>query len=189
MPSRIGVSFLALALCGCLGGERVKLDYQPPPASSGAALQPIGLRVSDERQIVKRFDEEAWYLGEAPGADGKDLSNHQLIPLAHQIRNDLVDELEALGYDDVDDKEVRKLSLYVREWHVDADTRKLRYRVEVDLLERDEGRKLAQSVVQGEKPIGGGDEKAMKREVKAAYAAVVRSLVRDNPTVMAALKR
>jgi hypothetical protein len=188
IPKHLAWLCIALTLCGCIGGERVKLDHQSPAPSTGAPLRPIGLSVSDEREVVKRFDKDEWYLGEAPGSDGKDLSNHQLIPLAHQIRNDLVDELASLGYDDVTDKNVRKLVLVVREWHLDAETRRMRYRIEVEVLEHHEGHKLAQTTVQGDKLIGGDDEKAMKSQVRAAYAAIVPTLVRDNPTVLAALR-
>ncbi len=179
---------MALALCGCIGGERVKLEHDSPQPSTAAALKPIALSVAEKREVVTSREKDEWYLGEAPGSD-KDLSNSQLIPLAHQIRKDLVDELAALGYDVVSEKDVRKLTIEVREWHVDAQTRTLTYRLMLAVLEHDEGPELAQSTVQGVEPITAADEKSMKADVKQAYVHVVRKLVRDNPAVLAALAR
>ena len=178
---------MAGALCACIGGERVKLDAHSPSPQKGAPLRPIALAVSDERESVQHGGKDEWYLGEAAGPGEKDLSNHQLIPLAHQIRNDLVDELASLGYKDAIRDDVRKLKVGVREWHVDGDARQLRYRIELAVLERDDGPPAAMSTVQGDKALGGADDKALKAGLKRAYAEIVRSLVRENPAVLAAL--
>jgi hypothetical protein len=189
MRRRIFMLGMVAVLYGCIGGERVKLDAHSPSPQKDAAMRPIALAVSDERESVQHGGKEQWYLGEAAGPHEKDLSNHQLIPLAHQIRNDLVDELEAVGFEDAIRDDVRKLKVGVREWYVDGDARRLRYRIDLAVLERDDAAPAATSVVQGEKALGGADDKAMKAGLKRAYAEIVRSLVRENPTVLDALRR
>jgi len=181
--------WLALALCGCLGGERVKLDAKSPPAPKSASLQPVAISVSDDREEVKSGEQKEWHLGEAPGGHGKELSNHQLVPLHAQLRDDLSDELKSLGFDVVSENKVRRLEVSIREWRFDAATRVLRYRIEGEVRERDDGAVLAQSMLGDDVVIGGGNDKATKNELKSVYVTVVHRVVRENPTVLSALQR
>jgi len=178
----------ALTLCGCVGGERIALDAKSPAPPQDLPLKPVALAVSDDRDEVKRFEKKEWFLGEAPSGD-KDLSNRQLVPLHTQVRNDLADELKSLGFDVVSENDVPKVAVSLRDWYFDADTRKLRYRVEAKVLQNADGQTLAQSMLQEDEPIGGADEKAAKAELKRAYEAMIHRLVRENPTVLAALRR
>jgi hypothetical protein len=188
MPSRSLVLWLCLALCACVGGERVKLDAKSPAPPKSAPMKPVAISVSDDREEVKRGDKKEWYLGEAPSGD-KELSNHQLVPLHAQLRDDLSDELKSLGFDVVSENKVRKLEVSIREWRYDADASVLRYRVEARVLERDDGAVLAQSMLGENVAIGETDEKKTKAALKAAYVAVVRKIIRENATILSALQR
>jgi hypothetical protein len=180
---------VALALGGCVGGERIRLDAKSPPAPKHSPERQVAVSVSDDREEVKRGDKKEWYLGEAPGNRGKDLSNHQLVPLHAQLRDDLRDELKSLGFDVALESTVRKVGVSIREWHFDARTRTLRYRVEVEVFERSDGARLVQSMLADQQAIGGATDDATKTELKRAYVGVVHSLVRDNAMVLEALRR
>ncbi len=178
----------ALTLCGCVGGERIALDAKSPPAPKDMPLKPAAIAVSDDREEVKNGGKKEWFLGEAPSG-GKELSTRQLVPLHTQIRGDLAGELKSLGFDVVSENDVPKLTVSVREWYFDADTRKLRYRIEAKVLQHDDGPMLAQSMLKEDESIGGADDRATKQDLKRAYQAMIRSIVRDNATVLAALQR
>ena len=188
MPLRTLLLAAVLSLCGCVGGERIALDAKSPPPSKDSPLKPAALAVSDDRDEVKRFEKKEWFLGDAPAGD-RDLSNRQLVPLHSQMRGDLADELKSLGFDVVAENDVPKLTISVRDWYFDATTRKLRYRIEAKVLQSADGKMLAESMLQEDEPIGGADDKSTKADLNRAYGAMIHRLVRENPTVLAALRR
>ena len=98
-------------------------------------------------------------------------------------------ELKSLGFDVVSEDDVPKVTVSLRDWYFDADTRKLRYRIEARVLQSADGRMLAQSMLEEDEPIGGADPKAATAELKHAYQAMIHRVVRENPTVLAALRR
>jgi hypothetical protein len=186
MPRLLLVLCMTSALLGCIGGDAVRLEHDPPVIAEDAVLAPIGLAVEDKREVVTRLQKESWYLGRT-GDD--DLVNFHNIPLAHQIRNDLVKELKSLGYDDVGDKEVRRIEIQVWDWTIDsARKRTLRYDLKVKVLDRVDGRVLTEVDLRDETPMAGDDGNAIQASLNAVYAAVIRKLVRENTKVMAALK-
>jgi uncharacterized lipoprotein YajG len=189
MPLRsFALIWVALALCGCFG-NRVWLSVKSPSPPKHAVLGPVAVSVSDDREEVVRGDKKSWYLGDSVDGRGRELSNHQLVPLNSQLRDDLSRELKSLGFNVVSDDKVRKLEVSIREWRYDDESRTQRYRIDVKVRDRDDGAVLAQSMLERNQAIGEIRESAAKTAIQLVYVDVVHGIVRDNPTVLAALQR
>ena len=180
-------------LSGCVAGQSIKLSYTPDPAVNSPATEPVTLVVRDQREYVTNRDKDPWYLGHYRAGFGNtwDVANYGKAPLEDQFRSDLHRELQTLGFTG-DAASQNTLTISIREWNFDAATNgRLWYEIRVAVTDRS-GRVTAESTIKDQRIIRGsamtGAKSAMEREVPEIYRDVIRALVRNNATVLAALR-
>ena len=193
MKTKLALLALTVALAGCVAGQNIKLHYEPAPGAAAGPSVPVTLRVIEQRDYVTRGDKSPAYLGHYRAGFGNtwDVINRDKVPLADQMRDDLRAELASLGCSDAAGGKV--LTVTIHEWNFDAWVNgKIWFDVEASLAGAD-GTPLASSHAKEERPITGsfwsGGKGAMEKNVPEVYGEVLRKLVREDPAMMAALRR
>ena len=176
----------ALALAGC--SQTMKLSYESPPvAPSTAELKPVGIAVVDKRRYVEYGDKDPWYLGtRSRGDDTRDLNIRNKLPLAHELRKDVIGDLAALGFKVSGDADIRQLTVEIHDWRVQiADAARLTYDLRLEVTDG-RGTTVLDTRLKEDARI---EVANLEPEVNAAYVKLVRRILRDNGEVRAAISR
>jgi CheY-like chemotaxis protein len=143
---------------------------------------------------VKSGDKPPYFIGLYRGGFGNpfDVTTKDKQPLAGLLQRDLAKELQALGYTVVAQADAaRTLDVAILDWKFDAMLNgKFWYVLDVRVLGRD-GQQLVRNTVQDSQYIEGsfwtGAKSAVEAKMPELYAGAIRRLVRENPSVSAAL--
>ena len=191
------VSFLAmtLGLTGCVAGQNIKLHYEPVTSNNFVSKQLVNIIVSDQREFVTSGNKSPWYIGHYRAGFGNtwDVVNYGKVPLADQMKKDIQSELLSLGFQsDPQNISSKTVSVFVKNWNFDAMANgELWYDITV-VVSDSKGAALASVNLSEKKYIDGsfwtGAKGAMQKEVPKIYSDLIRSMIRDNPVVLAALK-
>jgi hypothetical protein len=180
-------------LSACVAGQSIKLAYAPPAPTAASNSSAVTVLVVDQRNYVTSGDKKPFYLGHYRGGFGNtfDVTNYQKVPLADQMKSDLGGELSSLGFASAAGG--KQLKVIITEWNFDTMVNgKVWYAVTVSVADAS-GTVLAQSTVKDQKTVDGnlltGAKGAMEDEVPQIYAQMIRATVRENPSILAALKR
>jgi hypothetical protein len=198
MTTRKFVAVAALSACavllgGCVVGHSVAPPYD---VASGAAATgaPVALNVHDERPYVKNGEKPPFFIGQYRGGFGNpwNVSTDGDQPVASLLQRDLAKELQSLGHPVVAPSAgVRVLDVAIDDYQFDGyQNAKFWYLFNVRVIGPD-GKVIAQSAVQDKQVIQGtvwgGAKGGVERDLPGLYAAAIRKLVRDNPTISSAL--
>jgi uncharacterized lipoprotein YajG len=183
----------ATLLGGCVVGQSLPASYEAGPAvaATGSA---VAVNVHDQRPYVTSGDKPPYFIGKYRGGFGNpwDVTTQDKQPLATLLQRDLAKELQSLGHPVVaPDGATRVLDVAVNDWNFDGMVDgKFWYVLDARVLGRDKA-VLAQSIVKDTQFIEGsvwtGAKGAFEAKMPEFYAGAIRKLVRDNPTISAAL--
>jgi hypothetical protein len=183
----------ATLLGGCVVGQSLPASYEAGPAvaATGSA---VAVKVHDERPYVTSVDKPPYFIGKYRGGFGNpwDVTTQDKQPLATLLQRDLAKELQSLGHSVVaPDGAARLLDVAVKDWNFDGMLDgKFWYELDARVLGRD-GAVLAQSTVKDTQFIEGsfwtGAKSGFEAKMPELYAGAIRKLVRDNPTISAAI--
>jgi len=198
MPSRFLTSIAVTMLSGCVVGNignKLELGYVPDSADqTGLASKTFNLTVTDARPYVTHGKKYPYYLGIYRGGYGNpfDVYLKGKVALSDQMKGDFRSEFQALGMVETAEGSSKKLLVRIRDWNFDAGI-DARFWYDVELTVADaEGKQLAVSRVKDEKIIKGnvlaGPQPAMKEAMPAYYGDVIRKLVREDASILSALR-
>jgi hypothetical protein len=198
MAIRKFVTLAALSTCvvllgGCVVGQTVSPTYEAGPQGAATGT-PVALNVRDERPYVKNGEKPAYFIGQYRGGFGNpwNVSTEGDQPVASLLQRDLAKELESLGHPVVAQSPgVRVLDVAIDEYQFDGyQNAKFWYLFNVRVIGPD-GKVMAESLVQDKQVIQGtfweGAKGGVEKQLPGLYAGAIRKLVRDNPTISAAL--
>jgi hypothetical protein len=189
---------LAVALGGCVVGQSLPTAYTPPAATqTGTADQrsSVQVEVTDDRAYVKSGDKPPHFIGKYRAGFGNpwNVYTENDEPLASILLRDLSAELAALGYDVRSSAPAdRQLAISIVDWNFDGyQNGRMWYELRATVRDAT-GNVVATDTVRDETKIKGtfwmGAKGGFEREMPKLYAAAVARLVRDNPTISAALR-
>ena len=187
------LSTCAVLLGGCVVGQSVSPTYDVGPGATATGT-PVALNVRDERPYVKSGEKPPFFIGQYRGGFGNpwNVSTEGDQPIASLLQRDLGKELQALGHPVVAQSAgVRVLDVAIDEYQFDGyQNAKFWYLFNVRVIGPD-GKVMAQSAVQDKQVIQGtfweGAKGGVEKKLPELYAGAIRKLVRDNPTISAAL--
>jgi len=186
---------MVASLTGCVVGQSLKTNYQPAAASKVAAGGPVVIDVADNRPYVKSGEKSPYYVGKYRSGFGIpwDVTTQDKEPLADVLKRDLGKEVEALGFNVAEPASAaRKISVSVEEWNFDGyQNGKFWYALDVNVTDAN-GKVLATSQLKDNKGITGnlwtGAKGGFERDMPKLHAEILRKLVRENRTVLDALR-
>lgn len=194
MRSTVSALVAAVLLGGCAAAHELSLQYEPPTTRHLSSPPTVSLQVDDQRAFVASGEKTPSYVGHLRGGLGNtwNVTTADEVPLALQVRNDLLRELGSMGIHETPSGSDKAIVVAIREWNFDTglDSR-LWYDLGIEV--RSGGEVLVSSSVKDERVIKGsvssGPMAGIDREIPAIYADVIQGLVRNNPGVIAALRR
>lgn len=181
-------------LSGCVVGQSLPASYEATPATTPATGAAVAVTVHDERAYVKSGDKPPYYIGKYRGGFGNpfDVTTQDKQPLASLLERDVTKELQALGYGVVPRPGApRVLDVAIVDWNFDGMMDgKFWYDLQARVLGAD-GTQLATSEIKDSQVIEGsvwtGAKAGFEAKMPELYAGAIRKLVRENPTIAAAL--
>ena len=185
----------AAVLSGCASDWGIPLAYTPDPQEfPGLAAKTFSVLVTDERSYVVNHDKQPSYLGKYKGLVGDtwDAATDDNVPLADHMRNDLRRELQALRLIEDTTAPLKQIKVRILDWNFSAG-KSARYWYNVEILVADsKGRQLALSVLKDDKVVKGtlveGAKWSLEQDVPTLYSELMRKLVRENPSILEALR-
>lgn len=186
---------ITLSLTGCVAGQNIRLHYEPAASDNVVSKQTVNVVVSDQREFVTSGNKTPWYIGHYRAGFGNtwDVVNYGKVPLADQMKKDIQSELLSLGFHGNSQNIPSKtVSVSVKNWNFDAMANgELWYDITIVVIDSN-GAALASTNLSDKKYIDGnfwtGAKGAMENVVPKIYADLIKSMIRDNPVVLAALK-
>jgi len=189
----------AVVASGCVAGQSLETAYEAPapgpaPAATAAGAGSVLIAVTDDRAFVKSGEKPPSYLGKYRAGFGNpwDVKTENEQPLADLLARDLAIDVAALGFRVASAAPAdRKLTVSIRDWNFDGyQNGRLWYDLGVAVADA-AGAELATGQVRDEKEIKGtfmmGARGGFERDMPKIYQEVIRSAVRDNPEILAAL--
>jgi uncharacterized lipoprotein YajG len=180
------------ALTGCVAGQSLPTTYEATPTAVPVAGATVAVQVHDERPYVKSGDKPAYYVGKYRAGFGNpwDVTTQDKAPLADNLQRDIGKDLQSLGYG-VAPNGTRTLDIAIVEWNFDGyQNGKFWYELLARVLDAD-GKVLASSSVKDTQGITGtfwqGAKGGFEQDMPKLYASAIRKVVRENPTISAAL--
>jgi len=195
----LGLVFAAVFACslltGCAAGQKIMLKYTPEASSKVGNSQKISVSVQDQRPFVKDKTKSPTYLGHFRSNAGIPwaVSNAGNMTLAGQFEEDLISELNALGFSAVTSGAAKTLKVEIIDYNFDAyNNGKFWYKLNVLVLDSS-GATLVQTSLKETKIIAGcsgwiDQFAAFKEEMPKLHAQIIRKIVRDNEKVLSALR-
>jgi len=183
-----------LVLAGCVAGQSLQTEYEPPAAVAEATGLAVSLTVTDDRPYVKSGEKAPYYIGRYRAGFGNpwDVSTANEEALVSIVRRDIAEELVALGHP-LKDAAVadRGLAVSIRDWNFDGYQNGNFWYDLLVTVRSQTGDVLVNSVVKDKIGITGtlweGAKGGFERDMPKLYPQVIRKLVRENAEVSAAL--
>ena len=178
-------------LTGCAWGH-LKFDHTPGEQQQEPTGHSVFVAVDDKRPYVINGDKEDYYIGHYRGGFGNvlDVTTFEETPLKEQIRTDLVEELESMGFASSDSG--KKLSISIMEWNFDAYSNgRFWYEFKIDVLDIN-GDVIASDILEEEIVVDGsiliGPVPAFKKAMPEHYNNIIDKMVRSNGDILEALR-
>jgi hypothetical protein len=183
-----------LVLAGCVAGQSLQTEYEPPAAVAPMTGLAVSLTVTDDRPYVKSGEKAPYYVGRYRAGFGNpwDVSTANEEALVSIVRRDIAEELVALGHP-LKDAAVadRGLAVSIRDWNFDGYQNGNFWYDLLVTVRSPTGDVLVNSVVKDKIGITGtlweGAKGGFERDMPKLYPQVIRKLVRENAEVSAAL--
>jgi hypothetical protein len=104
------------------------------------------------------------------------------------MQQDLMEELDALGFRTDADSPSRSLLVAIQDFNFDLYIIKGRFWYELDVAVFDQNtQRLASSEVSGQTSLQRGDYEAKRTEIPQLYRMILKAIVRENDEIMSAL--
>jgi hypothetical protein len=182
----------AFMLEGCVAGQSIALPYEAEKVESQQSIS-VAVDVEDRRPFILDGHKDPNYIGHYRAGFGNpwDVTTESKKALADILQEDLVQELDALGFSSGAASASRSLLIEIQDFNFNAYVNgEFWYKLNVVVF--DENREqLASSKLGNNVVIEGsawsGPKKAMEKEVPAFYALMVKAIIRKNDEVMSAL--
>jgi hypothetical protein len=198
MPNFIRTLTLVLSplvLAGCVAGQSLQTEYEPPAAVAETTGLAVSLTVTDDRPYVKSGEKAPYYVGRYRAGFGNpwDVSTANEEALVSIVRRDIAEELVALGHP-LKDAAVadRGLAVSIRDWNFDGYQNGNFWYDLLVTVRSPAGDVLVNSVVKDKIGITGtlweGAKGGFERDMPKLYPQIIRNLVRENAEVSAALR-
>jgi len=118
------------------------------------------------------------------------VTTYQKVPLKDKIKNDLVEELQNLGF--ITSDEGSSLAVTLLDWNFDVyNNGRFWYEIRVDVIDR-AGKRVASNTLKEKIVIRGsvltGGKAAFEREMPRHYDGIIDKIVRSNKVILEALK-
>jgi uncharacterized lipoprotein YajG len=183
--------FLAAAVGGLEGcvSRTVDLTYEAKSAASRPNVT-VAVEVEDRRPFILDGDKDPDYLGHerSPAAIPFDVTTKSGLALADTMQQDLMEELDALGFRTDADSPSRSLLVAIQDFNFDLYIIKGRFWYELDVAVFDQNtQRLASSEVSGQTSLQRGDYEAKRTEIPQLYRMILKAIVRENDEIMSAL--
>ena len=182
----------AIMLGGCVAGQSIALPYEAEKVGYEQSIG-VALDVKDRRPFVLDGKKSANYIGHYRAGFGNpwDVTTKSGKALADIIQEDLVQELDALGFSTGDASSNRSLRIEILDFNFNAYVNgEFWYEVDVAVLDEDQ-EQLASSKLENNVTVEGsawtGPKKAMEKEVPLFYALMIKAIIRENVEIMNAL--
>ena len=185
-------TLLLVAVVGTLEGcisPTVDLTYEAKRAASRPNVA-VAVEVEDRRPFILDGDKDPDYLGHerSPAAIPFDVTTKSGLALADTMQQDLMEELDALGFTTDADSPTRLLLVAIQNFNFDVHMFFGRFWYELDVAVFDQNtQKLASSEVSGQTPLQRGVYGAKRTEVPQLYRRILKAIVRENDEIMSAL--
>jgi len=186
-------------LCGCLvlvscfaSMTSVRLNYSPGIYDKPKESKPIKVLVSDQRSYVINGKEPSDFIGHVRGGVGNPwgYTTQGKIPLAQQIKEDLTEDLAAIGFVNDPSRAKNSLNVVINDFNFDG-YKDSKFWYEITLIvENGQNQLLAQQTLKDEQIIIGtlrGAHYAIQKQLPKLYNQIIRKLVRENPGILQAL--
>lgn len=193
---RCGLFLWGLAvLSGCVAGQSIRMTYVPLSQPVESLNIAVSVQVNDDRPFVVNGDKTSSYLGHYRAGLGNtwDVNTQNKEPLASMIQRDLGAELQSLGFTvGPQASAARMIKVSIVDWNFDTYINgKFWYDCRVMVLDGT-GRQLSGQQLRDTVVIEGniwvGAKYAFEREMPNVYRSILRKMVREAPTTLAALK-
>jgi hypothetical protein len=182
-------------LSGCVAGQNIRMTYEPSPETAAAQDVAVSVQVSDDRPFVTSGNKPPSYIGHYRGGFGNtwDVNTLGMEPLAEMIQRDLGEDLQSMGFTLVPPEDsMRVVKVSIADWNFDTYINgKFWYDIRVRALDG-AGKQLSEIRLQDTAVIEGsfwvGAKYAFEREMPILYRSIIRKMIREAPSMMAALK-
>ena len=181
-----------MLLEGCVAGQSIELPYRAEAVGSEQGVGVV-VEVEDHRPFILDGDKEPDYIGHYRAGFGNpwDVTTESGDSLADIMRQDLIEELEALGFGTGAASPDRSLTVAIKDWNFNAYVNgSFWYKLDVAVADAT-GEQLALSVVEDEVSIEGsvwtGAKGAMEEEIPRLYGLMLKAIIRENDEIMGAL--
>ena len=182
----------AIMLEGCVAGQSIALPYEAEKIGTQQAIGVV-VDVEDRRPFVLEGSKDPNYIGHYRAGFGNpwDVTTESKKALADILQEDLVQELDALGFSSGAASPNRSLLIEIQDFNFNAYANG-EFWYELDVAVFDENREqLASSNLVDNVIIEGsawsGPKKAMEKEIPLLYALMLKAIIRENDEVMNAL--
>lgn len=181
-----------IMLEGCVAGQSIALPYEAEKVDSQQSVGVV-VDVEDRRPFVLDGEKDPNYIGHYRAGFGNpwDVTTESKKALADILQEDLVQELDALGFRSGAASASRSLLIEIQDFNFNAYVNgEFWYKLNVAVF--DENREqLASSELEDNVVIEGsawsGAKKAMEKEIPEFYALMLKAIIRENDEVMNAL--
>lgn len=181
---------VATPLQGCIS-RTIRLTYEPSEIATGPNVA-VHVEVEDRRTFVVDGDRDPAYLGLWRGGYGVpfDVTTESERSLADLIQQDLVRELDALGFRTDADPPAPLLLVAIQQWKFDE---YWGFWCEMDVAvfdangERAASWEFRRKTALYERSWGGSAESAWGHQLRGLYGDSLKAIVRENPEIMSAL--
>ena len=182
----------AITLQGCVAGQSIALPYEAQKIGNQHSIGVV-VEVEDRRPFILDGDKKPNYIGHYRAGFGNpwDVKTESDRALAEIMQEDIVEELDALGFLSGAVSPNRSLLIEIQDFNFNSYTNG-EFWYELDVTVFDENRdQLASSNLKDRTVIDGsawaGAKKAMEEEIPKLYALMLNAIIRDSDKIMTAL--
>jgi len=182
----------AIMLGGCVAGQSIALSYEAEKVGHQQAIG-VAVDVEDHRPFVREGTKDPNYIGHYRAGFGNpwDVTTESDKALADVMQEDLVQELDALGFGSGAASPNRSLLVEIQDFNFNAYVNgEFWYELNVTVFDENRGQ-LASSQLEDRVVIEGsfwtGPKQAMEKEIPKLYALMLKAIIRENQEIMNAL--
>ena len=188
---------LVVMTSGCAVRQQINQEYAAPggATSVNAAFFPVSVLVTDDRPYVVSGDKEDCYIGIYKAGFGipYDVRTNGEKPLAGELKRDLETDLRGVGFAVSDSGPERIIAVSIQDYNFNCYINCRVWNTLHVQIKDGSGKVLRSKVVSAERVVEGsamwGPKAAMERELPKIYAQMIQNIVRNDPEVMAVLRR
>lgn len=180
-------------LTGCVVKQKVDVSYAPEKSVNESQFSKVDLMVLDKRHFVVNGQKDSSFIGLYRSGFGipYDVNTEGNIPLAKVVSKSIDMELDALGFTKKDASK-KTLNIAIKKWRFEGyQNTDFEYSLDVQVLDN-LGKTIAESTVQNRQVIKGtfwmGAKGGVEQEMPKIYQDIMKKVLKENNTILTALK-